>query len=374
VAVVTPAPTPGEAVDAPAVASKARFRPSLGGWLLRGVLWAAVAYVVLVLPLSQDGIEVRDYTTAVCYAIVALSLNVLLGYVGQISLGHAAFVGIGAFMSAYLVTGHGQSFWVGVLAATAIGTGQALVLGGVSLRIRGLYFALITLSYGLVAVDNIFQIQEFTGGGAGQSAPKPDVFDTEWRYYYLCLGFLALVLFVDWRMMRSKGGRALLALRENPRVASTFGINVRLATLFAFVVSGAMAGLAGALIAHGQESVSADVWNFRLSLVFVIMTVVGGLRSRPGLVIGGAFFALLPYFIHQIPGFEDLLAKIPGPFDLSAELAPLVIGPLLLLLNLIQFPGGIGQQIRPIQRWMTGHRFDLHDRGLKEVQITDVRA
>ena len=101
------------------------------------------------------------------------------------------------------------------------------MLGGVSLRIRGLYFALVTLSYGLVAEQNIFQIQEFTGGGAGQPAPKPDWFDTEWRYYYLCLAFLAVVLYVDWRMMRTKGGRALLALRENPRVASTFGINVR---------------------------------------------------------------------------------------------------------------------------------------------------
>ena len=182
------------------------------------------------------------------------------------------------------------------------------------------------------------------------------------------------MLYVDWRMMRTKAGRALLALRENPRVASTFGINVPMATLFAFVVSGAFAGLAGALIAHGDESVSPDVWNFQLSLVFVIMTVVGGLRSRVGLVIGGAFFALLPYIIEKIPGFEDLLTKIPGPVDLSPELATLIIGPLLLLLNLIRFPGGIGQQIRPIQRWMTGHRFDVHDRGPKEVQITDVRA
>ena len=177
-------------------------------------------------PLSQPATDLTLFTTAVCYGIVALSLNVLLGYVGQISLGHQAFVGIGAFASAYVITVQGQSFWVGVLAAAAIGGAQALVLGGVSLRIRGLYFALVTLSYGLVAEQNIFQIQELTGGGAGQPAPKPDWFDTEWRYYYLCLAFLAVVLYVDWRLMRSKAGRALLALRENPRVASTFGINV----------------------------------------------------------------------------------------------------------------------------------------------------
>ena len=130
---------------------------------------------MLIVPLGRPGTDLRLYAIAACYAIVALSLNVLLGYVGQISLGHAAFVGIGAFTSAYVVTVQGQSFWVGVLAATAIGAGQALVLGGVSLRIRGLYFALVTLSYGLVAEQNIFQIQEFTGGGAGQPRPEAGV-------------------------------------------------------------------------------------------------------------------------------------------------------------------------------------------------------
>ena len=113
--------------------------------------------------------------------------------------------------------------------------------------------------------------------------------------------------------MRSKAGRSLLALRENPRVASTFGINVPLATLFAFVLSGVFAGLAGALIAANDLFVSPETWNFELALVFVIMTVVGGLRSRAGLVIGGAFFALLPYLIDKIPGVDSALAAIPAP-------------------------------------------------------------
>jgi branched-chain amino acid transport system permease protein len=347
---------------------------STANWIGRAVAWIAVAWLVLIYPLSQPATDLIQFTTAVCYGIVALSLNVLLGYVGQLSLGHQAFVGIGAFVAAYVMTVQGQSFWVGVLAAAAIGGAQALVLGGVSLRVRGLYFALVTLSYGLVAEQNIFQIEELTGGGAGQPAPKPDWFDTEWRYYYLCLAFLVVVLYVDWRMMRSKAGRSLLALRENPRVASTFGINVPMATLFAFVVSGVIAGLAGALIAANDTFVSPDSWDFNLALVFVIMTVVGGLRSRTGLVIGGAFFALLPYLIERIPRVEGALANIPAPEELTPEIAPLVIGPLLLLINLIQFPGGIGQQIRPVVRWMDGHPFDLHDRGLKEVQITDVRA
>jgi branched-chain amino acid transport system permease protein len=354
--------------------SKADFKPTAAGLLARGVVWAAIAWLVLVFPLGRPGFEVQRFSQAVAYAIVALSLNVLLGYVGQISLGHQAFVGIGAFASAYLVTVQGQSFWVAVLGAAAIGGAQALVLGGVSLRIRGLYFALVTLSYGLVAEQNIFQIQELTGGGQGQAAPKPAGFETDWRYYYLCLAFLALVLWLDSRLMKSKGGRALLALRENPRVAATFGINVRMFTLFAFVVSGAFAGLGGALIAHNNTFVSPEVWSFNLALVFVIMTVVGGLRSRAGVVIGGAFFALMPYLVEKLHFLETALAAIPAPNDLTPELAPLVLGPLLLLVTLIVTPGGIGQQIRPLQGWLLGGRFDPHAQGPKEVQITDVRA
>jgi len=360
--------------DTDAGQGRSAFSPSPLGWAARALVLLAVAWLVLVFPLSQEGFEVQRYTTAVIYGIIGLSLNVLLGYVGQISLGHQAFVGIGAFTSAYMVTEQNQPFWVAVAAAAAVGGLQALVLGGVSLRITGLYFALVTLSYGLVAEQNIFQVRELTGGGQGQPAPKPAGFETDWRYYYLCVAFLALVLWIDWRLMRTKGGRALLALQENSRVAATFGVNVRLLTLFAFVMSGVFAGLGGALLAHNDTFVSPEVWSFNLALVFVIMTVVGGLRNRAGVVIGSAFFALLPYLIEQVAFVEDAVAAIPAPRELTAELAPLVIGPLLLILTLVRFPGGIGQQIRPIQRWLAGNRFDLHDHGPKEVKVADVRA
>jgi branched-chain amino acid transport system permease protein len=350
------------------------FRPSPAGWAARGAVYLLAALVVLNVPATRPGFEVNIFTQAVGFAIIGLSLNVLIGYTGQISLGHQAFVGIGAFTSAYVVSVQGQSFFVAVAVAMVVGGLQALVLGAVSLRIKGLYFALITLSYGLVAEQSIFQIQSLTGGGAGQAAPKPSAFSTDLRYYYLCLAFLAAVVWVDYRMMRTKGGRALLALRENPRVAATFGVNVKAFTLLSFVVAGVFAGLGGALLAHNDTFVVAEIYNFRLALVFVIMTVVGGLRSRTGVIIGSAFFALLGFFIEKIHFIEVALAKIPFAPTLTAEIAPLVLGPLLLLLTLTLYPGGIGQQIRPILRWLGGHRFDLHDRGEKEVQISDVRA
>ena len=366
------APAPAPAPVEPA--RPARFRPGVVGWIARGIVWAALAWLVLVFPLGREAFELQRFAQAVIYGIIGLSLNVLLGYVGQISLGHQAFVGIGAFTAAYVVSEQGQSFWVAVLVATAVGGLQALILGGFSLRITGLYFALVTLSYGLVAEKNIFQIEDLTGGGQGQPAPKPPGFESDWRYYYLCLAFLALVLWIDWRMMKTKSGRALLALRENPRVASTFGVNVKLLQLFAFMVSGAFAGLGGALLAFNDTFVSPETWSFNLALIFVIMTVVGGLRNRTGVIIGSAFFALIGYILDKLSFLQDGLNAIPGAPDLTPEIAPLVIGPLLLLLTLVFFPGGIGQQIRPIQRWLGGKKFDLKDRGLKEVQISDVRA
>ena len=373
VAPAVEASAPGVSDAAPAEAPPPPFHPSLAGWTARALVLALVAALVLLLPLTRDGIEVHLYTQAVIFAIIGLSLNVLLGYTGQISLGHQAFVGIGGFTSAYLVTVHGQPFFAAVGVAMVVGAAQALVLGAVSLRISGLYFALVTLAYGIMAEESLFNIQELTGGSAGLRAPKPAGFTTDYRYYYLCLFFLAAVVWVDWRLMRTKGGRALLALRENPRVAATFGTDVKVYTLMAFVLAGAFAGLGGALLAHNDTFIVRDIFNFQLALVFVIMTVVGGLRNRTGVVIGSAFFSLISYFFDKLH-LEKVVSAIPLLPSLSKEYAPIVIGPLLLLFTLTHHPGGIGQQIKPVQRWLRGGRFSFRHADESEVRMSDVRA
>ena len=176
--------------------------------------------------------------------------------------------------------------------------------------------------------------------------------------------------------MRTKGGRALLALRENPRVAATFGINVQPGTLFAFVLSGVFAGLAGALLAHNDTFVSPETWNFNLALVFVIMTVVGGLRSRAGVVIGGAFFALLPYLIEQDPRRRGRCSPtIPAPARPDAGDRPARHRAAAAAAHPDRCsPAGSASRSARSSAGSAGSRFDLHDRGLKEVQITDVRA
>ena len=362
------------------------FRPRRAGWFGRGLVWALLAWLVFAYPVnffSPFDVGVADVdiaSRAVIFAIGGLSLNVLLGYAGQISLGHQAFVGLGAFTSAYIVTNLQLSFWFAVVAAAVLGAVQAVLLGLVSLRLTGLYFALVTLAYGAFAEETLFGISALTGGEGGKPAPRPVGFESGYAYYYLCLGFLVLVLWLDWRLTRSKAGRALAALRENPRVASSYGINVRSYILVAFAVSGIFAGVAGSLTAHHDEIIVGSSFDFRLALLFVLMTVVGGLRNRVGVVIGSAFFALLEEgaFVEIVESVVTALGFAPHFFEnvlgLPAEFVSLVVGPILLLLTLTLYPGGIGQQVAPIRGWLTGGRFDRHAGEVKEVEVTDVRA
>jgi branched-chain amino acid transport system permease protein len=322
-----------------------------GGRAARGAVVAGLAALVLVFPLTRSGIEVNVFTEAVVYAIIGLSLNVLLGYAGQISLGHQAFVGIGAFTSAYMTSVHEQNFVAAIFVTMLVGAAQALLLGLVSLRITGLYFALVSLAYGTMAENSLFNISSLTGGPAGQAAPKPAGFASDHRYYYLCLAFLAIVLYVDWRLTSTKAGRALLAIRQEPRVAASFGADLKRYTLIAFVVSGIFASVAGALLAHNTTSVVASQFEFQLALVFVIMTVVGGLRSRAGVVAASVFFSLTDYLFDKLhlSGAVDALPFVP---NMPPDLAPLVLGPLLLLFTLTRHPGGFGEMLRPIGRWL----------------------
>lgn len=365
-----------------------RFRPKTGGWVGRGLMWALLAWVVLAMPgnvLSPFELGVADidhFSMAAIFAIVGLSLNVLIGYAGTISFGHQAFVGIGAFTAAYIVVDLKLDFWLAVPIAAIIGGLQAAALGGVSLRVSGLYFALVTFAYGAFAEQTLFNITELTGGEAGKTVERPLGFEDASAYYYLCVGFLALVLWLDWRLTRTKGGRALQALRENPRVASSYGVNVKAYTVLAFVTSGVFAAIAGALMAHNQQLIVPQSFSFQLGLVFILMTVVGGLRNRTGVVLGGVVFALLDdgFLIKILPDMEFLPNwlrigwLIEDGLGLPLEFIPFVIGPILLILTITLFPGGIGEQVAPIKEWLLGRRFNRHAGKVREVEVTDVRA
>lgn len=350
-----------------------RFRPSTRGWTIRVAVLIALTIVVAWRVATVSDLWADHISQALIFAVIGLSLNVILGYTGQVSLGHHAFVGLAAFLAAHHITERAGcspeegciestvgAFFVAIVLAIFSGLITAGVLGMVALRIRGLYLALITLTYGFVAVNSIFEIPSLTRGGAGMPAPRPKMFITDHRFMVLCFIFLAICMFIDWRFLRSKIGRAVLAVKESEAVAASYAVNVTVYKLLAFMLSGAFAGLAGALFAFRRQIVVANDFGFQTALLWVLMVVVGGLGSRLGVVIGSMFFALFPFLIQLIRPVTHFLEET---LKRDPEELTLVIGPLLALLTMIQFPGGIAEQISPITRWLGGDRFSMHPEG-----------
>jgi branched-chain amino acid transport system permease protein len=337
-----------------AAAEEEAFTPSPAGWAARIAVPAVVVAIIFALPAIVPFEYQADLISlAAIFACVALSMNVLVGYLGQLSLGHQAFYGIGAFASALITTDprFGFPFAVGIAVAALTGAVSALLIGYVALRVKGLYLAIVTLAYGLLAEVSIFQIGILS---QGIPADKPAGFESPRVYAYLCLLTLAIFFAFDWRLMKSKAGRAILAIRDDERVAASFGINVTSYKLLAFIISGTMAGIAGALFGHLLGFVSAEnEFDMFLALTFVLMTVVGGLGNRVGVIIGATIFAALDELLEVLHGVVPIIPE-PNPIYVP------VIGALLLILTLIQFPGGIGQQLQPIQGWVRGGRFDIH--------------
>lgn len=311
--------------------------------------------LVLAIPVVVPDVYTNVVSRAAIYAIVALSMNVLVGYTGQVSLGHTAFVGVGAFASGYTMTELGLPFGMGIVVAAAFGALIALVLGFVALRLAGLYLALVTIAFALFAQETLFNIRSVTGGGAGMPAPRPTFLTDSTRYAYFCFFVLALVLAFDWRLNATRAGRAIRALRDDERVAASWGVDVARFKLLAFIISGVLAGIAGALFASTEEIVSGQDFTFGVSLTFLSMTVVGGAGNRWGVAQGGALFAVLPTLLERA---HENFHIIPFTW-INARFEP-AIGALLLVLTLIFYPGGIAQQQAHLLRWLSFGPWKAH--------------
>lgn len=304
----------------------------------RGLL-VRVLLVLAPLQLGRAGL-LSEYAAQILafgcvFAIAALSLNLLTGYAGQVSLGHAAFLGIGAYASGWATSTNGLPFPVGLLAAAGFGAAAALIVGFPALRIRGLNLALLTLGFGLGMASMVFRLRSVTGAGAGLALPRPEIRGhalTDGREFLV----LAVVLLLgawwfDGNVRRSKVGRALLALKEDEDVAASFGVNVARYKLLAFALSGAVAGIAGSLFGHLVGIAQVESFNFQLSLTLVVIVVLGGLGSRPGVIAAGLFFGILPRLFEFLEGWD------------------LVVGPALLALTIAGHPGGVAQQARELR-------------------------
>jgi len=345
------------------------WQPSLAGWVARLAVHILIFGGLLYVTAQVPGFWADRISLAVIFAIIGLSLNMVLGYVGQVSLGHHGFVGISAFVAAWYVTekagcsieqGCGLTpFLTALVLASLAGAVAAGLLGLVALRIKGLYLALITLAYGFMAEHSIFEIPALTRGGAGMPAPRPKGFTSDTEFAFLTFVFLALVIWVDWRFLRSKVGRAVLSIKHSEPVAASYGINVTSYKTLAFILSGLFAGLAGGLYAFRNLNVVSNDFRFELALLWVLMVVVGGLGNRVGVVIGSAFFALFPFLLELIKPLHQWAEGLGRELSVFG----LVLGALLAILTIILHPGGIGDQVAPISRWLGGKPFSFHPDG-----------
>jgi branched-chain amino acid transport system permease protein len=238
------------------------------------------------------------------FSVLALSLNLLLGFAGQLSLGHAAFFGLGAYASALLSVRAGWSPWAGLLAALALPGLAGFLVGRIALRIRGAYFVLLTVSFaGVVSLVSV-NWMELTNGPLGipdvpaLTLALPGLGEVSLRpkpaFYYVTLAAALAAYLVCARLVRSRIGRALVALRENETLAESVGIDATHYLVLAAVVSAALAGLGGWLYAHYTRFVSPEVFLFTYTVTMVIMVVAGGKGTLLGPVVGAVLFTALP--------------------------------------------------------------------------------
>jgi branched-chain amino acid transport system permease protein len=248
------------------------------------------------------------------FAVLALSLNLLLGYTGQLSLGHAAFFGMGAYASALLSVKLEWSPWLGLVAALAVPALAGYAIGRLALNLRGAYFVLLTVSFaGVMSLVSV-NWMDLTNGPLGipgippLEVAVPDLpalsFRSKPAYYYLVLTAVLGSYAVCRALVRSRIGRALVALRENETLAESVGIDGTHYLVLAAVISAAMAGGAGGLYAHYTRFVSPEVFLFTYTVTMVIMVVAGGKGTLAGPIVGAVIFTVLPEALRALTSWQ----------------------------------------------------------------------
>ena len=271
---------------------------------LRWIALAALAVVLAVVPtLSANEYELRLFILFMIYAIIAVGLNVLVGLAGLVSLGQAGLFALGAYAAAILSTTAGLGVIPSSLAAVAIASVFGVVLAYPTVRVRGVYLAVITIAFGLIVENVAIEWTSLTGGTTGISGiPKPAIGGWELRglsfYALVAVQLLATVLLID-NIRRSRFGRAMRAVSFSETAAKSLGINVTATRTLAFVISAATAGLAGVLYAYLNSYISPDIFGFGDSVRFLLMVIFGGAGSAAGPIVGAYVLTYLPEYLQQ---------------------------------------------------------------------------
>lgn len=241
------------------------------------------------------------------YMILTVGLDLLSGFTGLMSLGHSAFLAIGAYTSAILVDQVGIPFELSLIITPIIVGMFGFIIGFPALRIEGMYLGLTTMGFGFIVKRLIIAFRDWTGGYAGLHVSKASLFgfqiSNDWDNYFMIYTFAIIAIIVARRIVKSKLGRAFMAIRDSEQAAQASGISLAKYKMLSFFISGLFAGFAGVLFAHTSHFISTDHFDIILSVYFIVMVLVGGVGSIYGAVLGTLFIVLMENMF--IPLFED---------------------------------------------------------------------
>ena len=273
----------------------------------------AVAVVALLPALWSNPYYIHLMVVIGIYAILLLGLDIVVGYVGEVSLGHAALFGIGSYTAGVLNFQLGVPFLLAVPASIVVTGLFGALLALPALRVNGPYLAMVTLAFGTIIQILINEMTFLTNGPLGLSVRKPIWFDhqiTGTDYYYIVLVALVLTLFVVQRILKSHLGRAFEALHDSPIASDCMGVSVYGYKVYAFVLSAGVAGLAGSLYTYSEEYISPNTYNFELTILFLLAVIMGGRKTRTGPILGAIIVVMLPNVLSDIELFRKISIAI----------------------------------------------------------------
>ena len=302
-------------------------------------------YAVLGLALVAAPWVVTDYQLAqlvliAIYGIVGLGLMLLTGFTGQVSMGHAAFLGVGAYTEAVLAA-RGWPFPLSMSCAVLLSCITGVLVGLPALRVKGIYLAIATLSFGFIVEEVLTRWEEVTGGNSGLSVPRVELpfwgtLESVTGFYFLCLGLAAACTLMVANLLRSPTGRAFVAIRDSEVSAQGMGIHLARYKTLSFAISAGLTGLAGGLYAHKLRFLSPEQFTVLQSVELLMMIFVGGIGSVHGAFLGAGFVIALPALISVVAG------KLPAAIGGAAGLQPTVFGLVLMAFILFEPMGLYG--------------------------------
>ena len=251
--------------------------------------------------------------TIMIYAILLFGLDIVVGYTGQVSLGHAGLFGVGSYTAGVLFLKLGAPLWVIIPASVVVTAGFGALLALPALRVTGPYLAMVTLAFGTIIQILINEMDFLTEGPLGLKIPKPSLagiqFD-EHGFYWLVFTLMVLSLVVVDRILKSQLGRAFEALRGSPVASDCMGVSVYRYKVYAFVISAGFAGLAGCLYAYSEQYISPNTYNFELTVLFLLAVIMGGRKTRSGALLGAAIIVILPKLLDDLEMFRQVASVL----------------------------------------------------------------